>query len=108
MYEPANTCPLINEIQGEVSDLLSSLGDDIKSDYEEYYSKGFFEDLSDWLHHIAVEIHENLEKVRDANSGLREWGHTLVEELRERDETLGLLREDIDRLTEELDNVSKQ
>ena len=86
-----NTCPQINYIQSCINDAV----EECKKDYDsiDIAKDGF----SDVLYYIE-DIPNELERIRDANDMLREWGNALLDKVKE-------LEYENERLSEIISNI---
>ena len=86
-----HTCPQINYIQSCINDAIK----ECKKDYDsfEIAKDGF----SDVLYYIE-DIPNELERIRDANDMLREWGNALLDKVKE-------LEYENERLSEIISNI---
>ena len=86
-----NTCPQIDYIR-------SCINDAVKECKKDYYSIDIAKDgFSDVLYFIE-DIPNELERLRDANRSLRDWGNALLDKVRE-------LESENERLSEIISNI---
>lgn len=86
-----NTCPQINYIQSCINDAVK----ECKKDYDSFdLAKDGFSDV---LYYIE-DIPNELERIRDANDMLREWGNALLDKVKE-------LESENERLSEIISNI---
>ena len=81
-----HTCPDIDHLQSCIKDAVK----ECKKDYESFdKAKDGFSDVLYYIEDIPYE----LERLRDANSLLRDWGNALLDRVR-------YLEEELDRISE--------
>ena len=86
-----NTCPQINYIQSCINDAVK----ECKKDYDSFdLAKDGFSDVIYYIKDIPNE----LERIRDANDILREWGNALLDKVKE-------LELENERLSEIISNI---
>ena len=86
-----NTCPQINYIQSCINDAVK----ECKKDYDSFdLAKDGFSDVIYYIEDIPNE----LERIRDANDMLREWGNALLDRVKE-------LESENERLSEIISNI---
>lgn len=86
-----NTCPQINYIQSCINDAVK----ECKKDYDSFdLAKDGFSDVIYYIEDIPNE----LERIRDANDMLREWGNALLDKVKE-------LESENERLSEIISNI---
>ena len=86
-----NTCPQINYIQSCINDAVK----ECKKDYDSFdLAKDGFSDV---LYYIE-DIPNELERIRDANNSLRDWGNALLDKVKE-------LESENERLSEIISNL---
>ena len=86
-----NTCPQINYIQSCINDAVK----ECKKDYDSFdLAKDGFSDVIYYIEDIPNE----LERIRDANDMLREWGNALLDRVKK-------LESENERLSEIISNI---
>ena len=86
-----NTCPQINYIQSCINDAVK----ECKKDYDSFdLAKNGFSDVLYYIEDIPSE----LERIRDANDQLRDWGNALLDKVKE-------LESENERLNEIINNL---
>lgn len=103
--EPKYTCPIIDTGIATVESILEDMIYDFESGYENSFHPQVFKELRDACARATSNIIDELEAVREANKGLRDWGQSIEGDYQEMEKRAEELEEENERLNETVEEL---